>query len=176
MFCTQCGTPHAGDARFCAQCGRPAASSAPPALAAAAPEPDTVRARPAKGLWNPNAAGLWSVVFTPAFGAYLHALNWRTLGDEKKHATAMQWLWATMGFVSVFALTTLAFDWPPAPLAWGYLLLWYFLQGKPQVDYVEKRFGKKYPHHPWGKVLLMATGSLLVFLFVALFVAGLIGA
>lgn len=116
------------------------------------------------------------MVFTPAFGAYLHALNWRTLGDEKKHATAMQWLWATMGFVSVFALTTLAFDWPPAPLAWGYLLLWYFLQGKPQVDYVEKRFGKKYPHHPWGKVLLMATGSLLVFLFVALFVAGLIGA
>ena len=38
MFCTQCGTPHAGDARFCAQCGRPAASSAPPALAAAAPD------------------------------------------------------------------------------------------------------------------------------------------
>jgi hypothetical protein len=37
----------------------------------ATPEPNS---RP-PALWNPNAAAGWSLLFTPAFGAFLHARN-----------------------------------------------------------------------------------------------------
>ena len=33
----------------------------------------------APALWNPTAAGSWSILFSPIFGAYLHMLNWRAL-------------------------------------------------------------------------------------------------
>lgn len=31
-------------------------------------------------LWNPNAAVNWSVLFTPIFGAWIQAKNWKALG------------------------------------------------------------------------------------------------
>ena len=49
---------------------------------------DDRRAAAAAPIWNPSAAASWSLPFSPIFGAYLHMLNWRALGDEQKAATA----------------------------------------------------------------------------------------
>lgn len=35
-------------------------------------------------LWNPNAAGLWSLLFTPIFGSIIHMKNWNALGQPEK--------------------------------------------------------------------------------------------
>ena len=35
-------------------------------------------------IWNPNAAANWSLIFTPAFGAYIQMLNWQRLGQEPR--------------------------------------------------------------------------------------------
>jgi len=59
--------------------------------------------RPA--LWNPNAAAMWSLLLSPAFGAYLHAANWRSLGNQHRAAANMGWFWLTVG-VLVFSLAT----------------------------------------------------------------------
>ena len=35
-------------------------------------------------LWNPQTAAVLSLVLSPAFGAWIHAENWRILGNEKR--------------------------------------------------------------------------------------------
>jgi hypothetical protein len=49
-------------------------------------------AAPTAPLWNPDLAAALSIVFTPVFGAVLHALNWKALRDERRARTA--WIWA----------------------------------------------------------------------------------
>ena len=45
---------------------------APPLAPVADPRPSGAFGA-APPLWNPNAAGFWSLLFSPAFGAFLHA-------------------------------------------------------------------------------------------------------
>ena len=52
-------------------------------------------------IWNPNAAASWSLPFSPVFGAYLHMLNWRSLGEEAKAATARTWLIAGLTLLPI---------------------------------------------------------------------------
>ena len=39
-------------------------------------------------LWNPNAAANWSLLLSPAFGAFLHMKNWEELGEPAKAAAS----------------------------------------------------------------------------------------
>ena len=41
-------------------------------------------------LWNPNAATLWSLLFSPVFGAWIHAKNWEELGNEEESRNSMK--------------------------------------------------------------------------------------
>ncbi|MGB0769032.1 MAG: hypothetical protein ACPGYV_15145, partial [Phycisphaeraceae bacterium] len=50
-------------------------------------------ASPALRLYSPNAAANWSLLFTPIFGAYLHAKNWRAIGDADRADTNIKWMW-----------------------------------------------------------------------------------
>ena len=38
-------------------------------------------------LWNPDAAGAWSLLLTPIFGSVLVRKNWQAIGDEAKART-----------------------------------------------------------------------------------------
>ena len=40
-------------------------------------------------LWNPNAAAIWSLFFTPIFGAWIHARNWKALNRQKEARWSM---------------------------------------------------------------------------------------
>ena len=46
---------------------------------------------PAAALWNPTAIALWSVPFSPLFGAWLHMHNWTALGDARQADVARRW-------------------------------------------------------------------------------------
>ena len=46
----------------------------------------------APALWNPNAAGAWSLLFTPIFGSFLLLKNWREIGADDKVRSARTWL------------------------------------------------------------------------------------
>lgn len=42
-------------------------------------------------LWSPLGIVLWSLLFTPAFGAWLQMYNYRRLGDSARAAVAWRW-------------------------------------------------------------------------------------
>jgi hypothetical protein len=123
-------------------------------------------ARP-RPIWNPNAACNWSTLFSPAFGAYIHALNWMTLNEPERARSAKAWFYVSLVMTGIYGLLfVVGVDQQAVRyLALLYLVTWYFANGRPQARYVKEKYGKDYPRKPWGKPLLIA-----VALFVAYFV------
>ncbi len=115
-------------------------------------------------LWNPEAAGAWSLIFNPIFGSILVLMNLQALGVKEKIRNAQIWL-----VVSIVMLVILFFL-PSSLLSLvglTYLLIWYFSAAKPQAKYIREKWGKDYPRKSWLWPLLMAFGILFVFLCLA---------
>lgn len=129
---------------------------------------DVVRGGAAPPLWNPNAAASWSLLFSPAFGAYLHMKNWQALGDDGKAAAQKTWFIVTLFFVVCLAVVSgflpdsKAIDSLSRFVPLALLLSWYFSSAKPQAALVKARFGTQYPRRGWGKPLLIAIAVLVV--------------
>ena len=143
-----------------------------------APVADDILVEPAPALWNPNAAANWSLLFTPAFGAWLHMRNWQALGDEAAAARSRIWLQASLGMLVLWLLAALLFaeQLPPAldRIAFFVLLIsWYFGSARSQAGYVKRRFGDDYPRLSWGKPIGVAIGVFVGYLLVA-FVLGFV--
>jgi heme/copper-type cytochrome/quinol oxidase subunit 2 len=117
-------------------------------------------------LWNPTAAGNWSLLFTPIFGSCLVFLNWKALGQEDKISSSRIWL-----IISILVFLT-QIIWIPL-LGFPYLLIWYFVFVKEQVKYVDERWKNEYPRRSWLYPLLMGLSGIFV-LFVMSFIIGLI--
>ncbi len=49
-------------------------------------------------LWNPTAAALWSLLLSPALGAWLLKRNWERLGHPDKAREAFGWFFLMIGF------------------------------------------------------------------------------
>jgi hypothetical protein len=112
--------------------------------------PLEVAAGDAPPLWNPDAAGAWSIFFTPIFGSILVRKNWLAIGDEAKARQGTIWL-----VVSVLMLVVSVFF---GIAAFAYLITWYFMWQRPQTRYVKERWGGGYPRKGWGVPLLIAFG------------------
>jgi len=129
-------------------------------------------------LWNPNAAANWSLLFSPAFGAFLHMKNWEALGEPQKAAVAKVWFGVVIGIL--LAIPFLVILIPSlhglrgSTNYWGILLLlsWYLTSGRAQAQYVKERFGKSYPRKGWGMPLFIALAAVIGYFIVL----GLLGA
>lgn len=141
---------------------------------------DIVEQEVSPALWNPNAAANWSLLFSPAFGAFLHMKNWQVLGEPGKAASAK--VWAILSLVVIAGFSCLAvvlpdnkgLDGATRSLGLVLLLTWYFSSGRAQAKYVKEHFGKDYPRKGWGKPILFALLILFGF-FVAVFVLAFVG-
>ena len=98
-------------------------------------------------LWNPDAAGAWSILLSPIFGSFLIRRNWEAIGQDDKARTGKLWL-----IVSLFMIVPSLFI-PFFGLF--YLLVWYFTWQKPQTRFVRANWGNDYPRKPWGKPLII---------------------
>lgn len=116
-------------------------------------------------LWNPNAAALWSLLFSPVFGAILHMKNWEALGNMEQAKASKTW--AIMSAV-VFIGATIwgmlapeggAADRASSIVGIALLLGWYMTSGREQVKLV-KGFAS-YPRRGWGKPILLGIGALI---------------
>jgi hypothetical protein len=136
-----------------------------------------------RAIWNPAAVACWSIVFTPAFGAYLLMRNWETLGDSRQALIARKWYCFSLGLLAVQLLSA-AIDsrvnsesnlmhW----IGLAYLLGWWFGAALPQMWLVRSRFGSDYERRGWDAalmaavmagVLYFALRGMMTFLFVAL--------
>jgi len=118
----------------------------------------------APAIWNPEAAGGWSLFFTPIFGSILVLRNWQALGAKDKVRGAQLWLIASIIMVIVQFLVS-------TPLLFVYLVIWYFASAKSQAKYVREKWGKEYPRKSWLWPLLIGFGTVFA-IFVFFFVIG----
>ena len=122
----------------------------------------------APSLWNPDAAGIWSLFLTPIFGSTLVLMNWQAIGEEPRVRAGRIWL-------AVSVLMLIASSFVPA-LALIYIITWYFAWQRKQTRFVNERWGKDYPRKGWGVPLLIGIAGVAAFsvvftLFVSLFVS-----
>lgn len=113
-------------------------------------------------LWNPSVAACWSVVFTPAFGAWLLMRNWEVLGDKHQAMQSRKWFVFSVGLLVVRLLSGALNSrlnsqsnlllW----FSWGYLALWWIAAVAPQAKAVRARFGADFPRQGWDYALLLA--------------------
>jgi len=175
MFCAKCGASLHSDVKFCAKCGAPIFNSVEVNSSQQASTAATGT------IWNPNAASNWSLIFTPAFGAYLHALNWRTLGEPDRARSAMVWFYFSLGmlfvytFMGFFIANENAAVGAARGLAFLYLLIWYFSAGRAQAKYVKGKFASDYPRRAWSKPLLIGVAAMVGYITVAWVIGFIIG-
>lgn len=134
----------------------------------------------APAMWNPNAAANWSLLFSPAFGAWLHMKNWQALGEPEKAATAKQWaIWSAVFLVGIGLLSAVlpenrTLDALSRPAGIGMLVAWYVGNARAQMNYVKERFGKEYPRKGWLKPIAFGFLFLLAVFAIGV-VIGIIG-
>ncbi len=105
-------------------------------------------------IWNPNAAANWSLLFSPLFGSYIHALNWRTLGEESRAKSAMIWFYVMLVLIIVTSVAGIAQgNSNPGGIGFVLLLVWYFFAARVQMKYVKEKFGTDYARSSWSKPL-----------------------
>lgn len=130
----------------------------------------------AVALWNPMAAALWSVLLTPAFGAWLHARNWERLGHQEQARQAQAWVAAIciVGLVNlgVVALATANGSDLRIPSWVGLVLLglWYGMSAHAQVSYVALHHGQAYARRTWGQALVTGLAAVAAFLLLNILV------
>ena len=120
-------------------------------------------------LWNPNAAANWSLLFSPAFGAFVHMKNRQALDEPDKAANAKVWaiasLVAVIGLACFSMLLNLLALQGLARMADIVLLLsWYFVSARGQAQYIDTRYGKSYSRKGWGKPLLFAIAVFIAYI------------
>jgi hypothetical protein len=118
-------------------------------------------AEAAPALWNPNACANWCLIFTPAFGAFLHMLNWDALREPDRAASAKRWFVTSLIILGAYIVLPMLVSESKAAsgiirsIALVYLFVWYFASARGQISYVADRFGKEYPRKSWGKPLVI---------------------
>ena len=115
-------------------------------------------------LWNPNAAANWSLMFTPIFGAWIHAKNWNELGQHERGNKSM--LWVYIGFAILVTVLFLP-DVGGRLVSIAFLISWYFLSAKSQVKYLKEN-SINYEKKSWGKAVLLGFASLIIFLLIVI--------
>lgn len=121
-------------------------------------------------IWGSNAAASWSVLFTPVFGAFLQARNWRSLGEMEKEKSALAWVYGGLAFLLALPflghgilLENPRFQGNPwTSLSFGFLLVWYFASGKSQAKYVKECYGEALPRNSWWIPIVAGIGFRIV--------------
>lgn len=114
-------------------------------------------------LWNPKAAALWSLLFTPAFGAFLHAQNADAMRRVHEAKANRIWVYVSVAYVGL-AFASIFIPIPEGLVGLtsiGLLLGWYLSLAKKQVMYVKVTWPDGYERKPWKKSLLIAFGCLI---------------
>jgi hypothetical protein len=137
-------------------------------MTATALEPCATEPPPA--LWNPNAAACWSLLFSPAFGAFLYARNADTLGRADEARAHRIWFYVSLVFDGLVLLSVLL----PSILGYlfdlaGLVLLfaWYGSLGKKQMRYVKDTWQDRYQRKSWTTPLLIGFAGLAAYFLTA---------
>ncbi|MBX9654973.1 prolyl oligopeptidase family serine peptidase [bacterium] len=116
------------------------------------------REKKSYSLWSPSWSSFLSFFFTTAFGSYVHARNWEILEHPQKAALNMIFFWISVGLLSGELLLGLlsGFNVSFARLAYFFassngllIFIWYFVVGRSQSTYFNRRFPRGYRRISW---------------------------
>jgi len=117
-------------------------------------------------LWNPIAAALWSLLLSPALGAYLHMRNWERLDRPAQARRARYWFAGTFaitlaGYLAAAAAVLLEREDLAAPWWSGLALfgIWVVFSAYPQISHIDERHGETYARRSWTAPLLIALAA-----------------
>lgn len=110
-------------------------------------------------LWNPQYIPVAGFCLTPAFGAWLLAENWKSLGNPVKAKQAMYWLWGQLGLAATSCLFT-----PLGGLIIPLYVAWVFFELLPQAKHIKATVGDRFVHRTWGKPVRIALGCLVAYM------------
>ncbi len=122
-------------------------------------------------LWNPNAAAIWSLFFTPIFGAWIHARNWKALNRQKEARWSMMAVCLYILFYMYFVFHVYFIGEPKTnPLTISVIIFttWYFSLGKMQAKHVKESV-YDYNKKSLIKPLLFGVFGYVLFYFYELF-------
>jgi hypothetical protein len=155
--CSYCGREYDDIATACNVDGQVLVPMSPPPIL-------TGPSGQSPALWNPNAAACWSLLFSPAFGAYLHSRNAEALGRADEAKANRVWFYVSIAYLlAVFVTSSISVipDGVFRAAGLGLLLGWYFSLGKKQIRYVKEAWREGYQRKPWTKPLLIGFGCLI---------------
>jgi hypothetical protein len=123
-------------------------------------------------LWNPGAAGMWSLIFSWAFGSLLVALNWRALGESERAKRGMLWFYGGLVFlgVNLFRPNTIEFFFIMSTVNLVLLLTWNFVECEPQRKLLKRLFANRYQRRGWLAPIVLSIACLF---FLGMMAAGL---
>ncbi|WP_165847891.1 lysozyme inhibitor LprI family protein [Paraburkholderia lacunae] len=130
-----------------------------------------------QAIWNPSTVSGLSFVFTPAFGSYLQASNWKALGQPERAAASKVWFLVSLVVLAAMAAVTVGFAGKTAAgndairgfINGGgliYFFIWYVASGRHQVRYVKEGLGKTYAKKSMVKPVLAALACAVAYAFV----------
>lgn len=117
-------------------------------------------------LWNPTSTILWSLLFSPAFGAYLQMKNWQALNNKSEANASKLWFYLSLTLTLLSSLIPSSYF----PLFYNllfsttYFTLWIYSHAAHQRAYVHYHLGTRYPRKPWTTVLTLSSLSLALLL------------
>ena len=125
-------------------------------------------------IWNHNAVAAWSLLFTPAFSSYFQMLNWRTLGETEKAASAKKWFFSSLVMLVAFFIMRGSDN--PKSISHNlaglmyiiFFLSWYFSSGREQGKYVKEKCGSNCILKPFGMAFLLGFAAIFSFCVVIL--------
>lgn len=101
-------------------------------------------------IWNPNAAGCWALLVTPICSSYLLYKNAQNLNNQEDMTKAKSWMIAGL---LVWLLSVICAIYYPLNtgmingFSLWYLILWYFLFVRKQVENLKQQFGESYSRY-----------------------------
>ena len=153
-------------------------------------------------LFNPNAASCFALLFTVPYSCILHAMNWKSLGDEKM--ARLNYICSVLIliiFILSYIISTYIILSENSILSPGYLAIfppteykrniydncvsimfflnlylllpWYLILGKKQKNHSKKIYGKNYPRRNLKMPVLLGAIYSIVFAILTLLITAI---
>ncbi|ULJ69367.1 hypothetical protein MIS45_00330 [Wielerella bovis] len=127
-------------------------------------------------LWQPEIIMLLALIFSPIFGAWLVAMNWREIGEDADAQFNLYVVWGLIALALLMVLVSSVTGMVVSPLlsvmvavfVWA---CWFGLLGREQLNFVRNELDNVYEYKSWLKpIIVLLIGILVYFVCIILLI------